>query len=114
MPDPNPIVFWQIATTPEGRAFYQELFDWQIADDGRIDPGGPGDFDPKGSFLPVKEGQQPFFSPWFRVLDLPATFEKAQALGATVLIPIRRQNEGGPHIALVRAPDGQSIGLVQA
>lgn len=113
MPDPNPIVFFQITTTPEGRRFFEELFDWQVTPEGNIDPGGPGDFDPKGFFRPAKDGQPPFVTPWFRVLDLWATVERAQAMGAEVLIPIRRQNEGGPHIALLRAPEGLSFGLVQ-
>ncbi len=112
MPDPNPVVFWQIATTPEGRRFYEELFDWQVAEDGRIDPGGPGDFDPKGAFLRLKDGQQPFVSLWIRVLDLWGTFDKAEALGASVLRPIGRVGEG-PHTALLRAPDGMTFGLVQ-
>ncbi len=114
MPDPNPIVFFQIATTREGRRFYEELFDWQVSATGRIDPGGQGDFDPKGAFIEVKEGRQPFVSPWFRVLDLWGTVEKAEGLGAQVIVPIRRQDgDSGPHIALLRAPDGLSFGLVQ-
>lgn len=113
MPDPNPLVFFQIVTTPVGRRFFEELFDWTVSPKGGIAPGGPGDFDPQGAFLEAKEGQQPTVTAWFRVLDLWATFEKAQALGASVIIPIR-QDQNGTHIALVRAPDGQAVGLVQA
>lgn len=115
---PSPLVYFQIATpdTEAARAFYAALFDWHWGDpSGRsvpIDAQGPGDFDPKGSLLQLAEGATPFVTPWFRVDDLWATFEKAQALGAQVIVPIR-QSAGGTHSCLVRGPDGQTIGIVQ-
>jgi hypothetical protein len=112
---PNPIVFFQIATSdvPAARAFYGALFDWTISDAGRIDPGGPADFDTTGEFRGLPDGQTPFVTPWFRVDDLQKTFARAQELGAEVIIPIR-QGPGGQHLCLVRAPDGQTLGIVQA
>lgn len=115
---PSPLVYFQIATpnTEAVRAFYSALFDWKWGEsDGRtvtVDAQGPGDFDPKGSLRQLPEGATPFVTPWFRVDDLWATLEKAQALGAQVIVPIR-QSAGGTHSCLVRGPDGQTIGIVQ-
>lgn len=115
---PSPLVYFQIATpdTEAARAFYSALFDWQWGEAGRnqsIDAQGPADFDPKGSMLQLAEGAAPFVTPWFRVDDLEATLAKAETLGAQVIIPIR-QGATGTHTCLVRAPDGQTIGIVQA
>ena len=116
---PSPLVYFQIATpdTEAARALYGALFDWKWGEPaGRtlpVDPQGPGDFDPQGSLFTIAEGAVPFVTPWFRVGDIWATFERARALGAEVVIPIR-QAGGGPHTCLVRAPDGQTVGIVQA
>jgi len=112
---PNPLVFFQLATSDvaAARQFYGALFDWKISDEGGIDPGGPGDFDVRGVIRSLPAGEVPFATPWFRVEDLWGTFEKAQELGASVILPIR-QLPAGQHFCLVRAPDGQTLGIVQA
>jgi hypothetical protein len=118
---PSPLVFFDIASPDaEGvRAFYAELFDWRFsAGDATqatigIDPGGPGDFDVTGTLRGLPAGAAPTVTLWFRVDDLWGTVARAEALGARVLVPIR-QTDGGTHIALVRAPDGQAVGIVQA
>jgi uncharacterized protein len=113
---PSPVVYFTIGTPDLERAreFYRAVFDWRIEDGaGAIDPLGPGDFDVKGSFRALPEGSAPAVTLFFRVSDLWASVEKAQALGAELVVPIR-QTEAGAHIALVRAPDGQSVGIVQA
>lgn len=116
---PSPLVYFQIATpdTEAARAFYSTLFDWKWGEPGgrsqSVDAQGPGDFDPKGSMLQLAEGAAPFVTPWFRVDDLVATVEQARALGARVLTPIR-QGATGTHTGLVRGPDGQTRGIVQA
>jgi uncharacterized protein len=113
---PSPLVFFNIVTTDleASKAFFRDLFDWEIGSDGiSIDPGGPADFDPKGTFVEARDGQGPAATLWFRVGDLWATIEKAESLGAKVLIPIR-QNPGGAHFALIRTPEGLPIGIVQS
>ncbi len=120
---PSPLVFFHIATPdPEGaRRFYAEVFDWTFDDASTngganvgIDPGGPGDFDVHGTLRALPAGAAPAVTLWFRVADLRATVPRAEAAGAKVLVPIRQQGPGGAHIALVRAPDGQAVGIVQA
>jgi predicted enzyme related to lactoylglutathione lyase len=117
---PSPVVFFQIATAdPEkSRAFYQELFDWDVAASGlpvaplSIDPKGPADFDPKGSFLQLPPGLEPYISVFVRVEDLSKTFARAQELGSAVVVPVT-QIPTGAHIAIITTPEGHTLGLVQ-
>jgi hypothetical protein len=118
---PSPVVFFQIATTDPAaaREFYGQLFDWEFSETGNavtpvaIDPKGPADFDAKGSFLQLPPGAPPFVGVFVRVDDLRATVAKAEALGAKVVLPVT-QTEGGTHLAIIRGPEGHSIGIVQA
>ncbi|MGI8925983.1 MAG: VOC family protein [Tepidiformaceae bacterium] len=117
---PGPIVFFQIASTDPERAseFFGALFDWQYSPGGlpgigpSIDPQGPADFDPKGSFLQLPEGAPPFVSIFVRVSDLAATLEKAKSLGASVRVPVTRIPTGAD-IAVIVAPEGHVVGIVQ-
>lgn len=115
---PSPLVFFQISSPDVARtgAFLSELFDWRFGEGEAptIDPQGPGDFDPKGAFRTLPEGSAPAATLWFRVSDLEATVAKAESLGARVLVPIAQNPGGGAHVAMVRAPDGFVVGIVQA
>ncbi len=118
---PSPVVFFQIATADpaRARAFYGQLFDWEFGETGNavtpisINPKGPADFDPNGSFLKLPPGAPPFLGIFVRVDDLWTTMAKAENLGATVVLPVT-QTEGGTHLAIIRSPEGHSIGIVQA
>lgn len=112
---PNPLVFFQIAVSdlPEARKFYEHVFDWDVSEDGVIDPGGPADFDVRGSFRPAKPGAPTSVIPWFRVEDLWAAFERVKEADGEVVVPIR-QDHVGRHVCIVRAPDGLTLGIVQA
>ncbi len=118
---PSPVVFFQIGTTDPAaaRAFYGQLFDWEFTETGNprtpvsINPKGPGDFDANGALLQLPPGAPPFVSIFVRVEDLWATVARAEALGATVVLPIT-QPPGGPHLAIIRGPEGHTIGIVQA
>ncbi|MEX1022647.1 MAG: VOC family protein [Dehalococcoidia bacterium] len=111
---PSPLVFFQI-TTPDlaaAKAFYGALFDWRVSDTGGIDPQGPADFDPKGVFREIEDGPAAA-TPWFRVSDVAATLERVPGAGGEVMTPVRR-TPAGTDVALVRAPDGLVLGVVQA
>lgn len=114
----SPVVFLQWATPdiPKMQAFYGELFGWDFttreSGEFQINPHGPGDFDVRSAFLQAKT-PQPLVTPWVRVVDLLATFEKAKDLGAEVIFPIR-EDFSGRHFCLIRALDGQTLAIVQA
>lgn len=113
----NPLVFFQIGTrdVEASRRFFSEVFDWDLdGDGGGIDPGGPGDFDVKGAFFQLPEGDAPpHVTLYFRVNDLDATVARAERSGARMVLP-RSRTAGGVDVALIRAPEGQVIGIVQA
>ncbi|MPZ98842.1 MAG: hypothetical protein GEU80_05785 [Dehalococcoidia bacterium] len=117
---PSPIVQFHITSEDptRTRAFFEQVFDWKIGDPGTpavpIDPQGPGDFDVKGAFRQGPEGAPSAVTLFFRVADLWVTVEKAESLGARVLVPIQQQGGAGPHFAIVRTPEGQPLGIVQA
>ena len=117
---PSPLVFFQLSTPdPEGAGeFYREVFGWNIGEPAAngvssINAGGPGDFDVTGALRAVEASEPAACTPWFRVGDLWASFERAQELGAQVITPIRQQ-PGGLHFCMLRTPDGLAIGVVQA
>ena len=117
---PSPVVFFQIASAdPEAaQAFYKEVFDWSFGEPGAdggisIDPQGPGDFDAQGSLTTWRGDGGQAITLFFRVSDLWGAVERAEALGADVLVPIR-QIPTGAHIAIIRAPDGLALGIIQA
>lgn len=118
---PSPVVFFQVATTDPAaaREFYGQLFDWEFSETGNavtplaINPKGPADFDAKGSFLQLPAGALPFVGIFVRVDNLRATVAKAEALGAKIVLPVTR-TEGGTDLAIIRSPEGHSIGIVQA
>ncbi len=117
---PSPIVMFQINTAdPEGsRRFYGALFDWDFDESEFviaptfIDPRGPADFDPRGAFMPLEPGDEPFISVFIRVADLWDTVNRAEEHGAEVLTPIS-ELANGAHYAEIKSPEGHRIGIVQ-
>ena len=51
--------------------------------------------------------------PWFRVEDFWAAFDRVKEAGGEVVVEIR-QDHIGRHVCIVRAPDGLTMGIVQA
>jgi predicted enzyme related to lactoylglutathione lyase len=116
----SPLVFFQIAVAdPEAsRAFYSEVFGWSFgapAADGGISiaPQGPEDFDAQGLLSKFRGDGDQAVTLFFRVADLWDTIDRAEARGAEVLSPIR-QVPAGAHLAVIRAPDGVVVGIIQA
>ena len=118
---PSPLVFFQLGVSDPAatHAFLDDLFDWRPADpDDRgaiaIQPGGPGDFDVGGTLMPLVEGRQQV-TLFFRVDDLWATVARAEELGGSTVMSIRRVTPDGPHLAMIRTPDSElTVGVVQA
>lgn len=118
---PSPVVFFQIASPnpAKTREFFAVLFDWQFADTGSpvtpiaIEPGGPADFDPKGSFMQLPAGAAPYISIFIRVDDLDATLAKVPDAGGRLILP-RTRLPTGTDVSVIASPEGLVIGIVQA
>jgi hypothetical protein len=120
---PSPLVHFQLASPdPEAaKAFFEAVFDWRFGPGlGRvvatIDTGArqvdPNDIYPGGTLIQTAGGGESYAALFFRVPDLDATVAKAVSRGASVLVP-RRRTEAGADIAIVTAPQGHVIGIVQ-
>ncbi len=117
---PSPIVMFQINTADmeASRHFYGALFDWDFDESPFviaptfIDPRGPADFDPRGAFMPLEPGDEPFISVFIRVADLWETVDRAEGLGAEILTPVS-ELANGAHYAEIRSPEGHRVGIVQ-
>jgi len=109
----RPVVHWEIqARDPEAlRAFYAEMFNWQIGD-------GPIMLIPAGIGAPemisghIMRGDAPRVVLYVQVRDLGESIDRAKALGgAQTAEPF--DVPGGPTIAGIADPEGNRIVLVQ-
>src|SRR5881296_3024233 len=99
---PRPIVHWEIvASDPERqRAFYRDLFNWDIGDGPIMQiAAGLGGPEP-GPAGHIRQGDRSGVSLYVQVRDLRASLTRATELGGTALsepfdIP------GGPTLALI-------------
>jgi len=111
----RPVVHWEIeAKDPERqRAFYAELFNWQIGDGFIMEiPAGIGGPEP-GPAGHIRGSERSGVTLYVQVADLRASLERSFALGATVVaepfdIP------DGPTLAGITDPEGNPLMLVQA
>ncbi len=103
----RPVVHWEIeARDPEAqRAFYRELFNWDIGDGAimRIAAGLGG---------PDRRSERSGVTLYVQVRDLKASLQKATDLGGTTItepfdVP------GGPTLAAISDPEGNPLMLVQ-
>jgi predicted enzyme related to lactoylglutathione lyase len=111
---PRPVVHWEIvARDPESQAaFYSQLFNWEIGTgDFRIVSPGLGGPEP-GPGGHVRKGDKPAVSLYVQVRDLAASLALATQLGGSVVAqPF--DLPGGPTIAAIADPEGNTVGLVQ-
>ena len=110
----RPVVYFSIqAKDPAAqREFYSALFNWDIAD-GRFMQIAPGIGSPEnGIGGHISQGDAPGFSIYVQVRDIYASLPRAVELGATKIHdPV--QIPGGPMIAGISDPEGNSLVLVQ-
>ncbi len=111
----RPVVHWEIYAkdVDKVRAFYREMFNWEISD-GPIALVGAGIGAPEadqftGHILP---GDAPRVVLDIQVLDLKASMAKAEQLGGAILAP-PFDVPNGPTIARIADPEGNHITLVQ-
>jgi predicted enzyme related to lactoylglutathione lyase len=120
---PSPIVHFQI-TSPNAEKtaqFLRDVFDWQPGEaragaDTWLDTGAsqvaPNDIFVNGSLRSGEPSVAATTIVYVRVADLDGTLEKAVKHGGSIVMP-RRDNAGAPSIAIVSAPDGLVVGVVQ-
>jgi predicted enzyme related to lactoylglutathione lyase len=111
----RPVVHWEIeAKEPERqRAFYADLFNWNIGDGFIMEiPPGIGGPEP-GPAGHIRGSERSGVTLYVQVADLRASLEKSVALGATIVVePF--DVPGGPTLAGVVDPEGNPLMLVQA
>ena len=112
---PNPIVHFEIMG-PDGPAlqnFYRDLFDWKIDTDnewqyGMVETGGEGGIG--GGVAGNPDGAAGArVTVYAAVDDLQAYLDKAEGLGAKVVMPVT--DMGGFAIAMFADPAGNITGL---
>ena len=110
----RPVVRWEIeARDAEAqRAFYRDLFNWDIGDGPIMNiPAGLGGPEP-GPAGHIREGEASGVRLYVQVRDIKASLALTAKLGGTVLsepfdVP------DGPTIAAVTDPEGNPLVLVQ-
>lgn len=110
----RPVVAVEIqARAPEKqREFYSKMFNWDISD-GPIMRFGAGIGGPEpGPVGVMRESSTARVVLYIQVMDLRASLEKAKTLGGSVIsepfdVP------GGPTLAQIADPEGNTVALVQ-
>jgi predicted enzyme related to lactoylglutathione lyase len=113
----SPVVRWQVLSPdPEAsESFLTQLFGWRT---DRNNPLGyrevtAGDGGIHGGIWPAPQGAQPFVQLFVKVDDIDASIEKAQALGARVIVP-KSVLPGGDAMAVLLDPLGMPIAICTA
>jgi uncharacterized protein len=94
------------------RAFYGEMFNWDIAD-GFIMSFGAGLGAPEaGAGGHIRQSNRSGFTLYIQVRDLAESCAKAVALGGSVVLD-RLEVPDGPALAAITDPEGNPLTLVQ-
>jgi predicted enzyme related to lactoylglutathione lyase len=94
------------------RAFYSELFNWDIGEGPIMDiPAGIGGPEP-GPAGHIQPGANPGLSLYVQVGNVHSTIDKAIALGGKETIP-PFDLENGQTLAAIEDPEGNFVMLVQ-
>lgn len=105
---------WEIeAIEPDRlRAFYSELFNWDIGDGPIMSiPAGIGGPEP-GPAGHLRQSERSGVTLYIQVRDLRTSLDKAASLGGTIVLePL--DIPGGPTLAAITDPEGNPVTLVQ-
>lgn len=110
----RPVVHWEIeALDPERlKAFYAELFSWDIGEGFLLNIaaglGGP-EPGPNGH---IRQSDRSRINLYVQVRDLAESLAKAEELGGRITLD-RLDVPGGPTLAGIADPEGNTITLVQ-
>ncbi len=116
----NPVVHFEILG-PDGASlvrFYRELFGWQLRE-GQL-PGWPvygllqpGDTGIGGAVGSADAAKKPTVVVYVEVDDPVAYLQRAEQLGASVVMPTTHVAEAEITIAWLRDPQGNIVGIVK-
>jgi hypothetical protein len=114
----SPVVQWQMLSNrpDELAAFYATLFGWTVNADNAlgcrmVDTGSPKGI--PGGIWPAPPEAHAFTQIFVAVDDVPASVARAQALGATVIVPPQKLPDGD-ELAILLDPQGISFGVTNA
>src|SRR5260370_8722795 len=111
---PNPIVHWEIVSPERGvqlQEFYANLFGWKIKSENPFNYGLVDTQSSLGINGAVGPGEGPRrVTLYAQVDDLQAYLDRADRLGATVLMPVTEISAVLP-LTLFRAPSAHSFRL---
>ena len=113
---PNPIVHWEIQTENSEKVqdFFAKLFDWHVDANNPINYGmvdTHSSEDINGGIGP-RGGGANMVTFYVQVDDLQAYLDKAEGLGGKTVMP-PTEIPGVVTLALLNAPEGNTIGLVK-
>ena len=96
--------------------FYKTLFEWEIDDNnpmqyGMVAAGQGGPPDGLGGGI-VQSDAAPMVTFYVQVVSLDETLKKAESMGGKTIMP-PMDVPGGPTMAQVQDPEGNTIGLVK-
>ena len=111
----RPVVHWALQARDQQRQreFYSSMFNWDIGEGpAMLVPAGLGAPPPEGFTGHILPGDTSRFVIYVQVRDLKESMTRAQDLGGAILhqpfdVP------GGPTIASIADPEGNSVVLVQ-
>lgn len=110
----RPVVHWEIEArdAERQRAFYAELFNWDIGDGPIMQiPAGLGGPEP-GPAGHILQGENPGVKLYVQVRDIQASLSRVVELGGEKLSdPFDIPN--GPTLAAAKDPEGNALVLVQ-
>ena len=110
----RPVVYFSIEAVDADaqRAFYAELFNWNIGDGPiKLIPAGVGGPE-NGIGGHINAGRNPHVTVYVQVRRIEEPLEKTVAMGGTVVSP-PFQIPGGAMIATITDPEGNTVGIVQ-
>ncbi len=113
---PNPVVHFEIigADAPKLHSFYRDLFGWKVDANnewnyGMVETGGEGGIN---GGIGVEMGGGKRVTVYAAVDDPQAYLDKAEQMGATVVMPVTEM--GDVVIAMFTDPAGNVTGLVKS
>ena len=110
---PNPVVHFEIGCqdSEKTKAFYQQLFDWQIEQHGPANMINTGEATGiQGHITALGHEPHQYVTVYVQVDDLQTCLDQAASLGGQTVVP-PTEVPGMGHFAWLHDPGGNLIGL---